>query len=211
MKSFPTDLCLIIDPAVRPDRTPERLLEDALLGGVRLIQYRDKTPPGSKAFASAQTLLELIRRYGGVLLINDHVDLALALGADGVHLGQEDLPVRKARSLMGPQSIIGASAHTVEQAVRAEEEGADYLGVGPVFSSPTKQVRPPIGLGILAEIKKSVRIPILAIGGIQATNVRSVLEAGADGIACISAIWNQPDVPAAAREMIRTVHAAGRR
>jgi thiamine-phosphate pyrophosphorylase len=206
MKPFPTDLCLILDPDVSPGPSPDGVAEEAFRGGIRMIQYREKQPVHPGTFESVQKILVQSRRHGGLVIINDFVDLALASEADGVHLGQDDLPVRAARSLMGTDLIIGASAHTVEQAIQAQEEGADYLGVGPVFRSPTKQARPPVGLNRLAEIRGKTHIPIFAIGGINMDNVGSVIAAGADGVACISAILRRPDVTSASKEFLTLIH-----
>jgi len=134
-------------------------------------------------------------------MINDEVDLAMAVEADGVHLGQEDLPLSAARALLGPQRVIGISAHTLDQAREAEAGGADYLGIGPVFSSTTKQARPPLGCESLKEFRRQVRIPIIAIGGISALNVRQVMAAKVDGVAVVSAVLSQPDVTAATAEL----------
>jgi thiamine-phosphate pyrophosphorylase len=136
------------------------------------------------------------------LIINDRVDLAMAVEADGVHLGQEDLPLSVARALLGPQRVIGISAHTLDQAREAEAGGADYLGIGPVFSSTTKQARPALGCESLIQFRRQVRIPIIAIGGISALNVRQVMAAKVDGVAVVSAVLSQPDVTAATAELV---------
>ena len=152
----------------------------------------------------------MTRRYGALLIINDDVDLVLAVNADGVHLGLEDLPLSAARTLLGPGRIIGASVHTVEQARFAEQEGADYLGVGPIFPSPTKQARPPLGCKILREIKNETHIPLIAIGGITVDNVWQALDGGADGAACISAVLSAPDIRKAAEGLLRTIRGKSR-
>jgi len=205
MIRFSTDFCLILDPSVMPDKDPLKAAEAVLKAGVRFIQYRDKGGSRRSAFRTARGLVEAARRNKAVLTINDDVDLALAVDAHGVHLGLEDLPVSAARSLLGPGRIIGASVHTLEQARVAESEGADYLGVGPIFSSPTKQARPPLGCGILGDFRKAAHIPVIAIGGISAGNVLEVLKGGADGVACISAVLCAPDIGKAAGELLRTI------
>ena len=202
MKRFPIDLYLILDPEVIPERDLQQVAEEAMAGGVRMIQYRDKKGSKKRAYQTASRLLELTRGSNGVLLINDDVDLALAVGANGVHLGQEDLPIDKARALLGPERIIGGSARTFEQAVAVQEAGADYIGIGPIFSSPTKQVKPSLHPSILTEFRHRVRVPIFAIGGISHQNMDSVLMSGADGIACISAILTQPDIRGTVQRML---------
>lgn len=206
MKRFPTDLCLILDPSVTPDKSPVDIAEDALRGGVRLIQYRDKSASKQDVYNTGSELIEIARRHGAFLIINDSVELALALKSDGVHLGQEDFPLRTARLLSGPDRIIGASVHTADQAVRAEKDGADYLGVGPMFMSPTKQARPPLKLHTLTEIRQSVNIPLFAIGGISRENMVSVLRAGADGVACVSAVVHQKNIRKACEEILNSIH-----
>ena len=211
MKRFSTDLCLILDPAVTPDKSPVDIAEDALRGGVRLIQYRDKSASKQHVYNTGLQLIAIARRYGAFLIINDSVELALVLKSDGVHLGQEDLPIWMARSILGADQIIGASVHTVDQAVKAEQDGADYLGVGPMFISPTKQARPPLKLNTLIEIRQSVGIPLFAIGGISRENLVSVLQAGADGVACVSAIVRQKNIRSACEEILNAIHSNDRR
>jgi thiamine-phosphate diphosphorylase len=123
-----------------------------------------------------------------VFLVNDHTDIAIAVNADGVHLGQDDLPLKESRKIMGRKKIIGISTHTVEQAIDAEKDGADYIGFGPVFNTTTKDAGSPKGIDMLHEIKKQVHIPVVAIGGINLENIRSVLDAKADAVAVASAI-----------------------
>ena len=200
--SVPTGLYLILDQASTQGRPLTDLAAQAVRGGVKHIQYRAKDLSKREAYFHAGQLKALARRNGVTLLINDAVDLALAIEADGVHLGQEDLPLSVARGLLGPRRIIGVSVHTVEQAREAERGGADYLGIGPVFPSTTKQVRPPLGCEALREFRRQMRIPILAIGGISALNVRQVMETNVDGVGVISAILSQPDVARATTDFI---------
>jgi thiamine-phosphate diphosphorylase len=200
-----SDLCLILDPSLMPGNDPVPAAEAVLAAGVRFIQYRDKRGSRRTAYGTALALVERVRKYRAVLTINDDVDLAMAVDADGVHLGQEDLPVSAARSLLGPGRIIGASAHTPDQARIAEEDGADYIGVGPIFSSPSKQARPPLGCEMLRSFKKAVQIPVFAIGGISEKNVAQVFETGADGVACISAVFGSPEPGKAAEALLRAI------
>ncbi|MCS7065927.1 MAG: thiamine phosphate synthase, partial [Fimbriimonadales bacterium] len=175
----------------------------ALQGGARIIQLRDKEATTRQLVEYAQALRTLTREYNALLIINDHLDVALAVEADGVHLGRDDMPVPLARRIAGEQLIIGVSAETVDEAVRAEAEGADYLGVGPMFATATKpDAGVPIGPERLREIKQRVRIPVFGIAGITLENAPQVLQAGADGICVISAILNAPDPIEATRQFI---------
>ena len=169
----------------------------ALEGGADALQLRDKEAGGRELLRLAGEIRALVRASGGgcLFLVNDRVDVALACGAHGVHLGQEDMPARAARSLLGKGMVLGVSAGTVEEALRACEEGADYLGVGPVFATPSKpDAGEPIGLDGLRRIREAVELPVVAIGGIDAENAASVMEAGADGIAVISAVSAAEDM-----------------
>jgi thiamine-phosphate pyrophosphorylase len=163
------------------------MTEAVLKAGIRFIQYRDKTSARRAIFEEALKLRRLTRRYRATLVINDHPDIALAADADGVHLGQDDLPLREARKIMG-RKIVGISTHDLAQAEEAEKEGADYIGFGPVFHTTTKDAGTPRGLGLLREIRENVRIPVVAIGGINMDNIEAVLDAGADAVAMATAI-----------------------
>ncbi len=176
----------------------------ALAGGADAIQLRAKDTPARIALEIAQSMAEMVRAKAQrrLFMVNDRVDIAMAAGADGVHLGQSDLPVAAARSLLGPYAIIGATATTIEEALRAEGEGANYVGVGPIFATDTKSdAGEPLGLDRLREIKRRCRIPVIAIGGISQENLEDVLEAGADGIAVISAVTEATDMEAATRRL----------
>jgi thiamine-phosphate pyrophosphorylase len=180
----------------------------ALEGGADVLQLRDKELGGLEMFRLAVDLRDMADKAGGgcVFLVNDRVDVAVAAGADGVHLGQEDLPAPSARSLIGADMVMGISATTREQAEQAMAQGADYLGVGPVFATPTKpDVVAPIGIAGLREIRKAVDLPIVAIGGIDENNAEEVFEEGADGIAVISAVTGAEDMLEAVRRLRRAV------
>ncbi len=204
--SVPAGLYMILDHDALMGRSLLDMASAVIEGGVRHIQYRAKGLANREAFLHASQLKSLAHRSGVTLLINDSVDLALAVEADGVHLGQEDFPLSAARALLGPKRMIGISAHTLDQAREAEAGGADYLGIGPVFSSTTKQTRPPLGCEWLKQFRREVRIPIIAIGGISATNVRQVMAAKVDGVAVVSAVLSQPDVAAATAELMAILH-----
>jgi thiamine-phosphate pyrophosphorylase len=165
----------------------------AVAAGVRVVQYRQKEGRADDLVAEARSLRQLCRNIR--FLVNDRVDLALAVGADGVHLGQEDLPYHAARELLGPDKIIGVTVHTVAEALAAQAAGADYLGVSPIFATDTKaDAGAPTGLALLAEIRRRVKLPLAAIGGITLSRAPAVIEAGADAVCAISAVVTQADV-----------------
>jgi len=163
------------------------MTESALKAGIRFIQYRDKTSTRRRIYEEALELRELTKRHHAALIINDHADIALAVDADGVHLGQEDLPLKEARKIMGKR-IVGISTHDLPQATEAAEGGADYIGFGPVFVTQTKDAGSPKGLDVLRVIKQYIRIPVIAIGGINMDNIEAVFDAGADAAAMATSI-----------------------
>lgn len=163
------------------------MINIVLHAGVKCIQYREKDLSRREIYANAVTLRELTRLFDATLIINDHADIALAVGADGVHLGQDDLPLKEARKIMGGR-IVGISTHNLDQAKEAELGGADYIGFGPVFHTTTKDAGTPKGTDNIRTIKEDVSIPVVAIGGISLDNIASVVEAGADAVALATAI-----------------------
>ena len=176
-------------------------IEDALQGGVTMVQLREKELPEDAFTAEAMEVKALCHRYGVPLLIDDNVDVALKSGADGVHVGIEDTPVAEIRARAGRDFIIGATAKTVEQARAAQTAGADYLGVGAVFPSPTKKNAVRITVEQLREICGSVTIPAVAIGGISLDNIRELCGGGMRGVAVISALFGADDIAGAARAL----------
>jgi thiamine-phosphate pyrophosphorylase len=167
----------------------------AVAARVRVVQYREKQGHTSELVAEARQLRELCRDT--LFLVNDRVDVALEVGADGVHLGQEDLSYHEARRLMGPDKIIGVTVHNVPEALAAQARGADYLGVSPIFSTATKaDAGAPTGMGLLQEIRRRVTLPLVAIGGITLANAPAVIAAGADAVCAISAVVTRPEVQA---------------
>lgn len=176
-------------------------IESALAGGVTLVQLREKHLQGEDLVREAREVRTLCYRYGVPLILNDDVDAALASGADGVHVGAEDLPVRSVRERVGQGMIVGATAKTVAQAQAAEAAGADYLGVGAVFPSPTKQNAIRITAEELRTICASVSIPAVAIGGITRENLGELRHCGMAGIAVVSALFSAADIRAAARAL----------
>ena len=176
-------------------------IEDALKGGVTLVQLREKNMSEDDFIKEAQEVKALCHKYGVPLIINDNLNVALASGADGIHVGQEDMAVAEIRKAAGADFMIGATAKTIEQAKRAEAEGADYLGVGAVFPSPTKKNAIRITNEQLKEICDSVSIPAVAIGGIDRSNFTELEGCGMSGIAVVSAIFSAEDICEAAKEL----------
>jgi thiamine-phosphate pyrophosphorylase len=205
-------LYVITDEQVGRGRSHLQIAEAAILGGADVLQLRDKESSGGRLFRVALQLRKLTREAKVPLIVNDRLDIALAVEADGVHLGQADLPASVARNIMGSGRILGVSAATVAEAVAAEKDGADYLGVGPVFDA--RGTKPdagePRGLELIANVRRHCRLPIVAIGGIDADNARMVLEAGADAAAVISAIAAADDIEEAARRMKGILEGTGR-
>lgn len=178
-------------------------VEEALAAGVTLVQYRAKHADGSKLYAEASALKKLCDKYSIPLIINDRLDVAQAVGAAGVHLGQDDLPCAVARRILGSDFIIGVSAHNPKEALKAAQDGADYLGCGAVFGTATKQDVAKLGLENLRAIRKAVTLPIVGIGGINAENYAEVLQTGADGAAIVSGILAQDDIARAVQRLVK--------
>ena len=195
---------LVTDEACLHGRPLLECVEEALAAGVTLVQYRAKAADGGVLYAEACKLKELCDKYNVPLIINDRLDIALAVGAAGVHLGQDDLPCAVARRLLGEDFIIGVSAHNPAEAVQAVSEGADYLGCGAVFGTATKHDVAKLGLENLRAIRKSVAVPMVGIGGITADNYAEVLATGADGAAIVSGILAQDDIGAAVKKLVAT-------
>jgi thiamine-phosphate pyrophosphorylase len=180
-------LCFITDRKIS-SLSYDDMTFKVLMAGVRWIQYRDKERSRREIYEEAVRLRRLTKDYNAIFIVNDYVDIALCLNADGVHLGQDDLPLKEARKIMGRNKMIGISTHSLEQAIKAEKDGADYIGFGPVFHTQTKDAGKPKGINMLREVKKNVNIPVVAIGGINPENIRSVLNTGVDAVAVASAI-----------------------
>lgn len=178
-------------------------VDQAIDGGVTLVQLREKTATSRDFYELALRVKAITDRHNVPLIINDRLDIALAVEADGLHIGQEDLPVAVARRLMGPDKILGATAATLKDAVAAQAAGADYLGSGAVYPTSTKQGKALLPLTTLSQIKQAVHIPVVAIGGISADNIGPVRQSGVDGVAVVSSIMNSPDPASTAKEMKR--------
>ncbi|MGD0420281.1 MAG: thiamine phosphate synthase [Xanthobacteraceae bacterium] len=192
-------LCLVTDRSLANGRSLAGIVAAAVKGGVTMVQLRDKTASTRAFIEDARALKALLAPPRVPLLVNDRIDVALAAGADGAHVGQADMPVALVRKLLGPKAIVGLSITQSAEARAEDIEFADYLGVGPIFPQLTKpDAAPPLGLEGLAEIRRITSKPIVAIGGVTAANVRAVRSAGADGVAVVSAIMGAQDPMAAA-------------
>ena len=182
-------LCAAPDSGSDPGKDLVKILDAAIDAGARLAQYRDKNSSRREKYEIAKAMREVSRLRGVTLIINDDIDLASAVGADGVHLGQDDLPIWVARKALGEKAIVGVSTHSLQEAVQAESEGADYIGFGPVFKTQTKESRYPVlGIASIAEVKRRVHVPLYAIGGIRLARLPEIIGAGAEGVAVVSAL-----------------------
>jgi thiamine-phosphate pyrophosphorylase len=205
------DLYVITDEAISNSLSPAEAAKRAIAGGADVIQLRDKNCGCRELLHAGRALRALTKRTSTLFIVNDRLDVALACGADGVHLGQDDMRASVARQIAPPGFIIGVSVGTVDEAVRAEQEGADYVAVSPLFSTASKgDAGPGHGLDTLRKIKNKVRIPVIAIGGIGQENAQEVILAGADGVAVISAVVGSPDITRAARELKTIIRKAKR-
>jgi len=194
-------LYVIVDPGACARRDPLDIARAAVDGGARLLQLRDKTREKGLQFSVAESLASLCREADALFIVNDHADLALAVGADGVHVGQKDLPVAAVRQLVGPEMIVGASTNNADEARRAQADGADYVSVGRLFETGSKADTRPATTETLRAVKAAVSVPVCAIGGINESNVDEVIAAGADMVAVISAVCSAPDPREAARRL----------
>ncbi len=199
-------LYLVTDQGLSLGRPLELVVEAAVRGGVSAVQLREKSRPIPEYVDIARRIQEVLQPSGVPLIINDRVDIALAVGGAGVHLGQGDMPPGEARKLLGPDAVIGLSVETPEQAAAAEHLDVDYLGVSPIFPTPTKTgLMTAWGLQGLRLLRSRSRHRLIAIGGINSSNAAAVMDAGADGVAVVSAICSAPDPEASARELRKIV------
>ena len=189
----------------------ERDVLSAVSCGVKIVQYRNKTAETRQIYEEAVRLREICRESDTLFLINDRVDIALAVEADGVHLGQSDMPCLAARKLLGPEKIIGVTVHNLAEALLAESIGANYLGVSPIFQTATKpDAGKPSGIRLIEEIRAEVRIPLIAIGGINHSNASEVVRAGADGLCAISCVVAKENVKGEIKKFQEIFLATGR-
>ncbi|RXZ84829.1 thiamine phosphate synthase [Paenibacillaceae bacterium] len=201
MKDF--RLYAITGEQFHPGRDLIAVMKEAIEGGVDIIQLRDKTSSKAEVLRKAQLLRELTLRYGVTFIVNDHIDVAMEVDADGIHLGQTDLPLAEARQIVGDK-IIGISTHALQEAVLAQRQGADYIGVGPVFPTKTKEdVVDPVTVDYVREVAATIRIPFVAIGGIKLHNVDEVIRAGATRICAVSEIVGSSDVVGTCQAFLR--------
>ncbi len=204
-------LYVIIDPQVAPRRDELDIARQAIAGGARLIQLRDKTREKGLQLPVARAILDLCRDAGVPFIVNDHVDLALAVNADGVHVGQRDLPVSVVRGLVPRQMIVGCSTNNAEEARQAETDGADYVSVGRLFPTGSKSDTRPANVDTIRSVRGAVRLPVCAIGGINESNIDAVIAAGADMVAVIAAVIAAPDAREAARRLAHRFRATSGR
>jgi thiamine-phosphate pyrophosphorylase len=195
-------LYVILDRSVAGGRDLPSLLEAVLAGGCRLVQLREKTMPLAELLPIAEHLARRCREAGALFIVNDRADLALACRAGGLHVGQEDLPPVAARRLLGPGIVLGVSTHDPAQARQAVADGADYVAVGSIFPTTTKAGFQLVGPELIRTVRREVPVPLVGIGGISAENASTVLEAGADAVAVISAVCAAPDPEAATRHLL---------
>ena len=201
MKHLDMSLYLVTDSTYHTEESLLRTVEEACEGGVTIVQLREKHAGGREYLEKARKVRTITERYGVPLIIDDRVDVAMACGADGVHVGASDLPVAEARRILGPDKIVGATAKTVETALKAYEDGADYLGVGAVFHTDSKADAADISHETLKAITEAVDIPVIAIGGISKENVSELSGTGICGIAVISAIFAEKDIKNATKKL----------
>lgn len=190
-------------------RSDLEVLDALIEGGARVVQLREKDISDREFFELARIFRRRTAQAGMTFIVNDRLDICRAVEADGIHLGQDDFPPREARRLLGPQTVIGVSTHSLEQALQAVEEGADYINVGPIFATQTKQHSgPPLGLDLFRQVSRLVKIPITVMGGINLDNLNEVLEAGARRIAVVSAVTSVENIAETVRQFRRKIEEA---
>jgi thiamine-phosphate pyrophosphorylase len=198
------DLYLVTDRHQTGGRLLDMVVKEVLAGGVRAVQLREKDLPVRELLRCAETLRLLTAEFGARLLINDRVDVCMAVGADGVHLRADSLPIPAVRKILGPERLIGQSIHSTSEAIEAQRAGADYVVLGPIYDTPSKQAMgKPLGLSEIRSAAVRVAIPIFAIGGIRSDRIQDVIRNGARGVAVISALLKAPDPREAAEVLLR--------
>ena len=203
------DLYLVTDRELHGNRPIPELVRSAVRGGVTVVQLREKDISTRDFLAEALEVKKVLKNKNIPLIINDRIDIALAADADGVHLGNNDMPIEYARKILPTGKIIGLSAESVEDAIAADRKGADYIGVSPVFTTPTKpELETGLGLKGLRQIRMVTRLPLVAIGGLNISNAEEVIQNGADGIAVVSAICAAPDPEKAAEDLAKIIEQA---
>ena len=206
MRLVSSRLYALMDPAQTATRPPGEVSEALVRAGVRLIQYRDKSSSAREIFEACSRIAGRVRQAQGLFILNDRADIARAVEADGVHVGQSDLPVDLARRVVGPDRLVGFSTHDLEQVREADRSSADYIAFGPVFETRSKEKPDPVvGLQGLREARKATGKPLVAIGGITVENARAVIEAGADAVAVIHGLVAADDIALRASEFLRVL------
>jgi len=203
-------LYVIIDKDVAKSKDIAKVAEAAIKGGADVIQLRDKTSTDREIVKAALAIRGITRSHKIPFIINDRVDIVITADADGVHLGQDDLPVNAARAIIGKNKLIGVSTHSLEQAIKAQEDGADYIGTGPVYATPAKPAHNPLGVGLLKEIKEKIDIPFVAIGGINKDNINLVLRSGASAVCVARSAIDTDDVENATKLLKTAIKANGK-
>ena len=198
-------LYLVTDRTNKTDKEFLNIIEEAIKGGVTVVQIREKDADTLEFYNISNKVKEICSKYNVPLIINDRIDIALAIDADGVHIGQSDMPIKIARKLIGNDKILGISAHNIQEAKEAEENGADYLGVGAIFSTSTKKDANDVSIDTLKEITSNVDIPTVAIGGINLDNVEKLKDTNISGISVVSAIMNAENPKIASENLLRKI------
>tara|TARA_Y100000294_G_C8546809_1_gene333537 strand:+ start:1076 stop:1702 length:627 start_codon:yes stop_codon:yes gene_type:complete len=205
MKNFDFEnrLYVITESSISKNRSNEEVVKEAIKGGVEIVQLREKNWSVVKIREEAKKLLKICRENNVLFILNDYVDVALEIGADGVHLGQADMPIEKAREICGDKLIIGLSTHSVEQAIDADQEDVDYITIGPIYKTRAKDYT--VGIEIIKPVLDNIDKPLVAIGGINKNNIDEVLQQGAKSIAVISAVVSADDIKKAASELVSSI------
>jgi len=206
LKNIDYSLYLVTDRGLARGRSTLEIVSAAVKGGATVVQLREKNCSTREFIEQAMHIKDFLKTHSVPLVINDRVDVAQAVKADGVHLGQTDMPLEMAKGILGDTMIIGISTESVQDGIEAEKGGADYLGVSPIYATPTKtDTAPPLGLEGLREIRKAVNLPLVGIGGLSRNNAAEVVRSGADGVAVVSAIVAADDPETAARELKKII------
>ncbi len=206
LKNIDYSLYLVTDRGLAHGRSTLEIVSAAVKGGATVVQLREKNCSTREFIEQAMHIKDFLKTHSVPLVINDRVDVAQAVKADGVHLGQTDMPLEMAKGILGDTMIIGISTESVQDGIEAEKGGADYLGVSPIYATPTKtDTAPPLGLEGLREIRKAVNLPLVGIGGLSRNNAAEVIRSGADGVAVVSAIVAADDPETAARELKKII------
>lgn len=210
MKNINVGIYLVTDNKILKNITIEKAVEEAILGGATIVQLREKDSSSLEFYERAVRVKNITDKYNIPLIINDRIDIALAVDAAGVHLGQSDIPCKIAREILGKDKIIGVSAHNLQEALKAVKDGASYLGCGAVFNTGTKKDTTNLKIEELVKIRNNINIPIVAIGGITLENIKKLYKTGIDGVAVVSAILGRKDIRKATLELKENIKELGK-